>query len=120
MSEVNNKSSILGEVFGRNRFDDRVDQKTDVTTVESLRIIGRCIKMLMSVKGLFCAKFLLQLGLVFPALLLPWIAKIVIDNAVLQRPVGGTEVVYPPFMNPILTLIEGKDPVDIMLSLTTI
>jgi ABC-type multidrug transport system fused ATPase/permease subunit len=120
LSEMNNKSSILGEVFGRNRFDDRVDQKTDVTTVESLRIIGRCIKMLMSVKGLFCAKFLLQLGLVFPALLLPWIAKIVIDNAVLQRPVGGTEVVYPPFMNPILTLIEGKDPVDIMLSLTTI
>lgn len=122
MSEAksSNKSSILGEVIGRNKFDDRVDQKTDVTTIEALRIIGRCIKMLMSVRWLFCAKFLLQLGLVFPALLLPWIAKIVIDNAVLQRPVGGTEVVYPPFMNPILTLIEGKDPVDIMLSLTTI
>lgn len=122
MSEAksSNKSSILGEVIGRNKFDDRVDQKTDVTTIEALRIIGRCIKMLMSVRWLFCAKFLLQLGLVFPALLLPWIAKIVIDNAVLQRPVGGTEVVYPPFMNPILALIEGKDPVDIMLSLTTI
>lgn len=119
-AKSSNKSSILGEVIGRNKFDDRVDQKTDVTTIEALRIIGRCIKMLMSVRWLFCAKFLLQLGLVFPALLLPWIAKIVIDNAVLQRPVGGTEVVYPPFMNPILTLIEGKDPVDIMLSLTTI
>ena len=119
-AKSSNKSSILGEVIGRNKFDDRVDQKTDVTTIEALRIIGRCIKMLMSVRWLFCAKFLLQLGLVFPALLLPWIAKIVIDNAVLQRPVGGTEVVYPPFMNPILALIEGKDPVDIMLSLTTI
>jgi ABC-type multidrug transport system fused ATPase/permease subunit len=114
------KSSIIGEVLGRNQFDDRVDKETDVKTVDALRIVGRCVKMLASVKGLFCAKFLLQLGLIFPGLLLPWMAKIVIDNAVLQRPIGGTEVVYPPFMNPILALIEGKDPVGIMLTLTTI
>ncbi|MCZ6855839.1 MAG: ABC transporter ATP-binding protein [Gammaproteobacteria bacterium] len=122
MSEANpsNRSSIIGEVLGRNKFDDRVDKETDVKTVEAIRIIGRCIKMLASVKRLFCGKFLLQLGLVFPALLLPWMAKIVIDNAILQRPIGGTEVVYPPFMNPILALIDGKDPVGIMLSLTTI
>ncbi|MCZ6617909.1 MAG: hypothetical protein O7E57_07225, partial [Gammaproteobacteria bacterium] len=122
LSEANpsNRSSIIGEVLGRNKFDDRVDKETDVKTVEAIRIIGRCIKMLASVKRLFCGKFLLQLGLVFPALLLPWMAKIVIDNAILQRPIGGTEVVYPPFMNPILALIDGKDPVGIMLSLTTI
>jgi ABC-type multidrug transport system fused ATPase/permease subunit len=114
------KSSIIGEVFGRNQYDDRVDKETDLKTIDALRIIARCIKLLASVKGLFCAKFLLQLGLVFPGLLLPWMAKIVIDNAVLQRPIGGTEVVYPPFMNPILALIEGKDPVGIMLILTTI
>ncbi len=122
MSEAitKNKSSIIGEVLGRNQFDDRVDKETDIRTVDALRIIGRCIRMLASVKGLFCAKFLLQLGLIFPGLLLPWIGKIVIDNAVLQRPVGGTEVVFPPFMNPILALIEGKDPVSIMLTLTLI
>lgn len=117
---VPKKSSIIGEVLGRNQYDDRVDKETDVTTVEAFKIIGRCVKLLASVKGLLCAKFLLQLGLVFPGLLLPWMAKIVIDNAVLQRPIGGTEVVYPPFMNPILALIEGKDPVGIMLILTTI
>jgi ABC-type multidrug transport system fused ATPase/permease subunit len=114
------KSSIIGEVLGRNQFDDRVDKQTDIKTVDALRIIGRCVKMLASVKGLFCAKFLLQLGLIFPGLLLPWMAKIVIDNAVLQRPIGGTEVVYPPFMNPILGMIEGKDPIGIMLTLTTV
>ena len=53
-------------------------------------------------------------------LLLPWIGKIVVDNAVLQRPIGGSEVVFPPFMDPILAMIEGKDPVGIMLTLTTI
>ena len=64
--------------------------------------------------------FYCSLASCFPRCYFHGLQKIVIDNAVLQRPVGGTEVVYPPFMNPILTLIEGKDPVDIMLSLTTI
>ncbi len=122
MSEVatDDKGSILGEVLGRNQFDDRVDKQSDVKTLEALQIIGRCIRMLAEVKGLFCAKFLLQLGLIFPGLLLPWMGKIVIDNAVLQRPIGGTEVVYPPFVEPVLGLIEGKDPVGIMLTITTI
>ncbi|MAV24952.1 MAG: hypothetical protein CMQ05_02385 [Gammaproteobacteria bacterium] len=114
------KGSLIQNVLGKNQFDDRIDTGTDVGTAEAANIIWRCIKMLAEVRGLFCAKFLLQLGLVFPGLLLPWIAKIVIDNAVLQRPIGGTEVVFPPFMDPILAMIEGKDPVGIMLTLTTI
>ncbi|MEM7364374.1 MAG: ABC transporter ATP-binding protein [Pseudomonadota bacterium] len=119
-STATDRSSLVQNVLGRNRFDDRIDTGTDVGTSEAVQIIWRCIRMLAEVRGLFCAKFLLQLGLVFPGLLLPWIAKIVIDNAVLQRPIGGTEVVFPPFMSPILALIEGKDPVGIMLTLTTI
>ncbi|MDA1300422.1 MAG: ABC transporter ATP-binding protein [Proteobacteria bacterium] len=113
-------SGLLGEVLGKNQFDDRVDKDSDVGTAEAVSIIFRCIKMLGEVKGLFCAKFLFQLGLVFPGLLLPWLGKIVIDNVVLQRPIGGTEVVYPPFVTPVLTAIEGKDPLGIMLVLTTI
>ena len=112
-------SGLLGEVLGKNQFDDRVDKDSDVGTAEAVSIIFRCIKMLGEVKGLFCAKFLFQLGLVFPGLLLPWLGKIVIDNVVLQRPIGGTEVVYPPFVTPVLTAIEGKDPLGIMLVLTT-
>jgi hypothetical protein len=84
--------SLIRDVFGKKQFDDRIDNKPDIGTAEALSIIGRCIGMLFEVRGLFCAKFLLRLGLIFPGLLLPWIAKIVIDNAVLQRPIGGTEV----------------------------
>jgi len=113
-------TSLIGDMLGKNQFDDRVDIESDVKTSEALRIMLRCIKMLAKVKGLFCAKFLLELGLIFPGLLLPWLAKIVIDNVILQLPIGGTEVIYPPFVTPILTAIEGKDPVGIMLVLTTI
>ncbi len=119
-SATTERPTLIRDVFGKNQFDDRIDSKTDVGTAEAISIIVRCVSMLAEVRGLFCSKLLLRLGLIFPGLLLPWMAKIVIDNAVLQRPIGGTEVVFPPFMDPILALIEGKDPVGIMLTLTTI
>ena len=99
---TNEPTSVLKEVLGKNQFDDRVDTQPDIRTTEALRLIGRCTKLLAEAKWLFSLKFLLQLGLVFPALLLPWMAKILIDNVILQRPFGETSVAYPPFMNPIL------------------
>ena len=120
MTTTNEPTSVLKEVLGKNQFDDRVDTQSDIKTTEALRLIGRCAKLLTEAKWLFSLKFLLQLGLVFPALLLPWMAKILIDNVILQRPFGETSVAYPPFMNPILNLIDGLDPMGIMLTLTVI
>ncbi|MCH2335549.1 MAG: ABC transporter ATP-binding protein/permease [Pseudomonadales bacterium] len=120
MTTTNEPTSVLKEVLGKNQFDDRVDTQSDIKTTEALRLIGRCAKLLTEAKWLFSLKFLLQLGLVFPALLLPWMAKILIDNVILQRPFGETGVAYPPFMNPILNLIDGLDPMGIMLTLTVI
>ena len=117
---TNEPTSVMKEVLGKNQFDDRVDTQPDIRTTEALRLIGRCTKLLAEAKWLFSLKFLLQLGLVFPALLLPWMAKILIDNVILQRPFGETSVAYPPFMNPILNLIDGLDPMGIMLVLTVI
>ena len=117
---TNEPTSVLKEVLGKNQFDDRGDTQPDIRTTEALRLIGRCTKLLAEAKWLFSLKFLLQLGLVFPALLLPWMAKILIDNVILQRPFGETSVAYPPFMNPILNLIDGLDPMGIMLVLTII
>ncbi len=122
MSEVaiKEQDSILQRVLGKNTFDDRVDVQSDINTIEALSIIGRCIQLITRAKGLFLAKFLLALGLMFPVLLLPWMAKIVIDNVILQRPFGDTAVAYPPFMNPIVNFVDGKGPLEIMLTLTII
>ena len=113
-------TTILQEVLGKNKFDDRVDTQTEIHTGETFRILGRCLRLIFAVKKLLLAKFLLQLGLVFPVLLLPWMAKIIIDNVILQRPFGDTAVSYPPFMNPIVDLVDGKDPMTIMFTLTVI
>ena len=95
----------LKDVFGKPRFDDRIDTQPDVRTVEALGIIGRCIKLFVEVKWLLSIKFLLHLLMIVPGLLLPWLAKIVVDNVMLQEPFGQTEVLYPPFMYPILNLV---------------
>ena len=99
----------------RLRFDDRIDLDTDLSSAETVVLVGRCLKLLAQAKGLFAAKFLLQFGLVWPLLLLPWIGKIITDNVLLERPFGDTAVRYPPFMDPIIAFIDGMAPLEIML-----
>ena len=112
--------ALLKEVAGRNRFDDRIDTQPDVTTVEALGVIGRSVRLIGEAPGLFTAKMLLAFAAIFPGLLLPWMGKILIDNAMLQRPFGTTEVNFPPFMDPVLGLVQGRDPMGIALALLVI
>lgn len=119
-SSLRRVAGLLRNVFGKPRFDDRIDTQPDIRTAAALVIIGRSIKLLAEVKWLFTLKALLQLLMIFPGLLLPWMAKIVVDNVMLQQPFGQTEVLYPPFVYPILKLVEGQDPLGIMLTLTTL
>ena len=99
----------------RLRFDDRIDTQTAISSAETVVLAGRCVKLLAQAKGLFAAKFLLAFGLIWPGLLLPWVAKIVTDNVLLERPIGDTEVRFPPFMNPIVAFIDGMTPMEVML-----
>lgn len=120
MSDTTDETSIWQEIQGHKSFDDRIDTQSDISNLGAIRLIGRCVMLVTEVRGLFAAKFLLQLGLVFPALLLPWLAKIVVDNVILAQPFGTTDVLYPPFIHPIIDLVEGRDPMDIMLIITAI
>ena len=113
--------ALLREIVGSNRrFDDRLDTSPDITTREALTVMGRSLHLVAQARELFAGKFVLQLALMLPTLLLPWLAKIVVDNALQGLPFGTTEVAYPPFMTPILSLLEGKDPLGIMATITII
>ena len=112
--------ALLREVAGKNQFDDRIDTQPDVTTLEALGVIGRSVRLIGEAPGLFAVKVLLAFVAIFPGLLLPWMGKILIDNAMLQRPFGTTEVAFPPFMDPILGVVQGRDPMGIALALVVI
>ena len=116
-------SSVLTAEDSRKRklrFDDRVDTETEISAREAALVLFRAVKQLAVVKGLFAAKFVLSFGTVIPGVILPWVGKIVIDNVLLRRPFGETEVLYPPFMNPIIDFLDGLGPLEIMLTLTVI
>ena len=104
----------------RLRFDDRIDLDTAVSSRQVVTLMGRSLKLLSQARGLFAAKFLLRCGFVLPAVMLPWFGKIVTDNVILGRPFGDTAVPYPPFMNPIIAVIDGMGPIEIMLTLATL
>ncbi len=112
--------ALLGEVVGKNRFDDRVDTQPDVTTVEALGVIGRSIRLIAGAKELFAAKVMLGVVAVLPGLLLPWMAKILIENAILGEPFGTTAVNFPPFMDPILDAVQGRGPLGIAMVLMVV
>ena len=119
-SGQNKTLALLEEVLGRNRFDDRIDTQPDITTSQALGVIGRSIRLIAEAKGLFVAKLAFGFVAVFPALLLPWMAKILVDNAILGEPFGTTEVSYPPFMDPILDAVQGRSPLGIAMVLMVI
>ena len=102
------------------QFDDRVDIETEISSGEAAIVLGRTFKEIGAVRALFAAKFVLSLGMLISSLMVPWIGKIVIDNVLLQKPFGTTEVLYPPFMDPIINLLDGLEPLGIMMTLMAI
>lgn len=100
-------------------FDDRVDTETDLTNRETLTVLLRAIARIKEVWPLYSAKLVLNLSLILPGLALPWLVKIVTDNVVLGQPFGNTEVEFPPFMVPLVNLVSGRDPLEIMMIITT-
>lgn len=98
--------------------DERIDVETEITSAEALHLLWRCLKLISDVRGWFMAKLLLGLGALGVGLLMPWLAKIVIDNVILQKSLVDNEVPYPPFMQPIVTFLEGQTPLEIMFTLS--
>ena len=108
--------NVVDRFVGEHHHDDRIDVDTEITSAEALKLLWRCLGLLGEAKALFAAKFALQTGTLFFQLFTPWIAKIVIDNVILQEPIGGTDVPYPPFIQPIVAFLDGMTPLEIMFA----
>ena len=109
--------NVVDRFVGEHHHDDRIDVDTEISSAEALGLLWRCIGLLGRAKALFAAKFVLQTGTLFFQLFMPWIGKIVIDNVILQKPIGETDVRYPPFMRPIVNFLDGMTPLEIMFTL---
>ena len=101
------------------RFDDRVDLDTRLSGSETLRIVGRSLQFIGRVKVFFIIKILFALVSVLPPLLVPWILKIIVDHVILQQPIDILNANLPQFLIPLLGLLEGLTPSEIMFAITS-
>lgn len=105
-----------GDTSRSGAFDDRVDLNTKLSTWQVLGLIGRALKLLRTVPALFAGKAVLALLALIPALILPWVAKIIVDQVVLQQPFGETDVPFPPHMMPFVNWVQDLAPMNIMMA----
>ena len=102
-----------------NEFDDRIDTNTELTLYETLKLLLRSVKLLVSVRTLFFCKFGLAIISLLPALMVPWLLKIVVDQVILQRPFDTETVPFPPFLMPLVNSLESLSPSAIMMAIVT-
>ena len=96
------------------RFDDRLDTQTRITNLEMVGILWRSLKLVAAARALFLSKIGLGFIALIPGLYLSWLAKIVIDQVLLQQPFDQTEVPFPPHVAPFVDAIADLSPMGIM------
>ena len=100
------------------RFDDRLDTQTRITNLEMVGILWRSLKLVAAARALFLSKIGLGFVALIPGLYLSWLAKIVIDQVLLQQPFDQTEVPFPPHVAPFVDAIADLSPMGIMAAVT--
>lgn len=100
------------------QFDDRVDTETELTTGETLRMLGRSIGFLRYEPTLYFWKCVFAIVSVLPLLLAPWILKIIVDQVILGQPFNTTDVRTPIFLTPFTNAIQDFSPSGIMMAVS--
>ena len=97
-------------------FDDRVDIQPHISNLEVIYLSGRSLRYLLGdfVGVLFSAKWLLGIIGYLPALALPWIGKMIVDQVIVQKPFDEVEVPYPWFVQPFIDAVAHLGPLELM------
>ena len=111
-------SDVAAPETSNARFDDRLDTQTRITNLEMVGILWRSLKLIAAARALFLSKIGLGFIALIPGLYLSWLAKIVIDQVLLQQPFEQTEVPFPPHVAPFVDAIADLSPMGIMAAVT--
>ena len=86
----------------------------DISTAETLRLIGRSLVFVLPYWKQLTVKLMLSLFGVVIVLILPWPLKILTDHVVMGLPVGSAPTPYPPYAQPLLDMMIGLTPIEIV------
>lgn len=102
------------------RFDDHIDTGPEISNRAAFKIVLRGVGLLGHAKALFFTKLFMSTALWIPGLFLGWFGKIVVDHVINGQELVADEALFPPHMKPILRFLEGREPMEIMLIVTTL
>ncbi len=83
-------------------------------TRETLSLIARSLTFVLPYRKQIAVKLALSLVGVSVVLILPWPLKILVDHVVMGMPVGTAPTPYPPYAQPLLDLMVGLTPFEIV------
>ena len=89
-------------------------------TRETCALIGRSLKFVWPYRRQIAVKLVLSLVGVSVVLILPWPLKILVDHVVMGMPVGTAPTPYPPYAQPLLDLMVGLTPFEIVWAIVGI
>ena len=92
-----------------------IDTRTEIGERDSLRIIGRSAGYIRFFFFRYMGKFALKLGAYVVQLgVLPWPAKMMVDNVILGRPIEEAKN-YPFYWQPVLDAMVGMSPFEVLI-----
>ncbi len=82
-----------------------------------VEVMKRAARYVQPFAGRFTVKAVLVMLSLLPMLILPWPIKLIVDNVIMQIPVDEPGRPYPFFIAPFMRMLEGRDPVEILMIL---
>lgn len=100
------------------QFDDRLDTHTQISNREVLGIIWRSLRYIRLTRWMYLVKVGLALLTIVPVLYGQWLAKILVDQVLLQKQFDTTDVRMPPHVQPFIDYVYNFSPFEILIALT--
>ena len=112
--------TILSGFKGGAQFDDQIDLEHELTHYEALKFVLRGAAYVRYIWKLYLTKWLLGTAIIVPGLFIGWFWKIITDHIILGQPLVVGEVNFPPHMNWLLRMLEGHDPMEMMMIIVVV
>ena len=91
-----------------------------VGALETLSLLGRSLAFVRPYLPQVAVKLVLSLIGVSVVLILPWPLKVLVDHVVMDLPIGASSTLYPPYVQPLVHLLEGMSPGEIVANVVAI
>ena len=92
----------------------------DVGTRETLSLLRRSLSFIRPYLPQVFVKLILSLIGASVVLILPWPFKMLVDHVVMDLPIGASPTPYPPYVLPLVQLLEGLSPGGIVAAVVAI